>query len=355
MKFLGSVIGLIGMVHAGYIGSYTARLGPADHYSSRGIRLEDPADILRQDRANYYRFGIRDSEDTGCGWFASQNRRSAMERMFRDGSIPPDLANAIRNGTPLVRVEVHSDHIDIEPAATPSTAATPADTPRTSLSLLRKVLANDALQRLSTHTRTDRLGFDTSDLRHRLAGVYFASEGDRTVAWVVLASSPREEFECHACMPTLSFFVYARERALAWRPVGSAYSVFNGGSGYGEPPAEAEMALVHIAPKQVALAIRTGYSHMGWQTEGYTLIAREGKRARRHFFTTMAVNNTDALEAEKSDWNSTVRLRPGSGPFYDIHLHRKGTFKGKPIDYTVIYRCDNGGCRPDREDPVTEN
>jgi hypothetical protein len=47
-----------------YTETYTARLSPADHYNSNGVRLHSAAAIIRQDRANYYVYGIRDSEDT---------------------------------------------------------------------------------------------------------------------------------------------------------------------------------------------------------------------------------------------------------------------------------------------------
>jgi len=356
-RVLGVIIGLTGAFYAGYIGSYTARLGPADHISSRGLPLEKASDILQQDRANYYRFGVRDPEDSGCGWFRARAHRAAIGRMLPTASMPPELRNAIRHASPLVRVEVYDDHLEIRRAErTPKAHAAARPVPNPSadtVGTLRRVLTDDALRQLRTHARSDRLGFDTADLRHRPAGVYFAREGNRTVAWVVLASSPRKNFECHACMPTLSVFIYTQERAQAWRPIGNAYAVFTGGSGYGEPPAEDEMALVHIASDRVALAIRTEYTHMGWETGGYSLIGQEGGRARKLFATTMSTNNTGSLDAERSDWTSTIRIRPGSGPFYDIHLHRKGTLRSAPIDHNVTYRYDGHTYRPEQEDPVT--
>ena len=41
-----------------YTETYTARLSPADHYNSNGVRLHSAAAIIRQDRANYYVYGI---------------------------------------------------------------------------------------------------------------------------------------------------------------------------------------------------------------------------------------------------------------------------------------------------------
>jgi len=356
-KILILIIGLIGLTSARPIGHYTARIGPADHTSSRGIPLEHVSDILQQDRANYYRFGVRDPDDTGCGYFASRRHRANLGWMLRRGSIDPGLARVIREETPLISVDIHHDHIDVHraeraPRILPAASAPPPAVTDT-IDTLRRVLTDDALRQLHTHARSDRMGFETADLRHRPAGIYFAREGNRTVAWVVLASSPRTDFECHACKPALSVFVYAQERAQAWRPVGRAWQVFSGGSGYGVPPEEKEMALVHIAPDRVALSIRTAGMHMGWETETYTLIGVEKDRAQTLLATLLKENNAGTLEKEKTDWSSTIHIRPGHGRCYDILLHRTGTLRGAPIDYTITYRCDGHTYRPEQADPVT--
>ena len=44
---------------ASYIESYTARLIARDHYNNNGERLESAAAIIRQNRANFYVYGIR--------------------------------------------------------------------------------------------------------------------------------------------------------------------------------------------------------------------------------------------------------------------------------------------------------
>ena len=58
---------------AGYIESYTARLIDRDHYNSNGERLESAAAIIRQNRANFYVYGIRTDEDDRIR-FSAANR-----------------------------------------------------------------------------------------------------------------------------------------------------------------------------------------------------------------------------------------------------------------------------------------
>ena len=42
---------------------YTAKLSPRDHLNSKGEKLTTIGKIIRQDRANYNSFKIRDEED----------------------------------------------------------------------------------------------------------------------------------------------------------------------------------------------------------------------------------------------------------------------------------------------------
>lgn len=89
------------------IESYTARLSEADHFNSNGERLTSPAAIIRQDRANYHKFGVRDPEDEGDGYFSSVANRALMERLLERGRTTGSARRAIVDGTPLVHIEVY--------------------------------------------------------------------------------------------------------------------------------------------------------------------------------------------------------------------------------------------------------
>ena len=89
------------------IESYVALLSEADHFNSSGQRLTSAAAIIRQDRANYHRFGIRDPEDEEDTLFADEQNRQALERMLERGHADPGVLSRIVNGTVLVRVNVY--------------------------------------------------------------------------------------------------------------------------------------------------------------------------------------------------------------------------------------------------------
>lgn len=94
--------------------TYFARLGPADHFNSRGERLRDIAAIIRQDRANFHAFGIRDEDDQGDRFFADKANRGRLEQMLRNGRVSPAARHAILNETPIIYVEVYDDWIEVD-------------------------------------------------------------------------------------------------------------------------------------------------------------------------------------------------------------------------------------------------
>lgn len=91
------------------IESYTAYLSEADHFNSNGQRLTSAAAIIRQDRANFHRFGRGDPGDEGDRFFANIDNRAALERMLERGRAAPGVINAIVNRTPLIRVDIYRD------------------------------------------------------------------------------------------------------------------------------------------------------------------------------------------------------------------------------------------------------
>ena len=88
------------------VASYKAHLSAQDHFSSSGSRLSDAASVIRQDRANFHKFGLRDAQDQSDDFFANSSNREALEQMLKRGNISPGLSEAIINGRPFVIVKV---------------------------------------------------------------------------------------------------------------------------------------------------------------------------------------------------------------------------------------------------------
>lgn len=92
---------------------YVARIGPQDHFNSRGVRLDNAAAIIRQDRANLYAFGRGDPEDETDSFFRSRENRALMEQMLRAGNSSSSAVRAIVNGTPLIQVLIYEDYVEV--------------------------------------------------------------------------------------------------------------------------------------------------------------------------------------------------------------------------------------------------
>lgn len=88
------------------IEEYNAYIGQDDLFNSDGMQLTQPWQVIRQDRANYHRFGISQPGDDGDSFFASAKNRERAERMIRNGTITRDARNAILGGDVTINVQI---------------------------------------------------------------------------------------------------------------------------------------------------------------------------------------------------------------------------------------------------------
>ena len=100
--------------NTGLIESYVTRIGHQDKFSSRGVRLEKAEEIIRQDRANYYKFYKRDAEDRPDQFFSGRKNRALLERMVRRGGLSQRVKRAIIYNSPLIRVNVYTNYVLVD-------------------------------------------------------------------------------------------------------------------------------------------------------------------------------------------------------------------------------------------------
>ena len=83
------------------LGSYVARISDRDHQASDGYELSTAAQMVRQDRAYWHKFGSGDRDDEGDRWFrtnAQRERLQAMlERSRRDEPERPGAPSSMAN------------------------------------------------------------------------------------------------------------------------------------------------------------------------------------------------------------------------------------------------------------------
>ena len=105
--------------HADYLCSYQARISGRDKFNSKGtpvvsgINKSSVAAAIRQDRANYHMWNVRDDEDTGDCAFASTKNRERLQNMLLRGNISKRAMREIYSGTPLIQVDVYTDYVNV--------------------------------------------------------------------------------------------------------------------------------------------------------------------------------------------------------------------------------------------------
>lgn len=85
---------------------YNAYIGDEDLYNSSGEALTEPWQVIRQDRANYHRYGVRQPGDEGDSFFASAKNREKAERMLEYGTIENRAARALLRGGSVINVQI---------------------------------------------------------------------------------------------------------------------------------------------------------------------------------------------------------------------------------------------------------
>jgi len=95
------------------IAVYCTSISENDKSSSDGFALTDAGSILRQDRANFHKFGYRDPGDESDRYFTSAGNRALLPKLLAAGVTDPSILKKIVKGTPHVCVSVYKGWLDV--------------------------------------------------------------------------------------------------------------------------------------------------------------------------------------------------------------------------------------------------
>lgn len=100
--------------------SYRAKISDNDKKNSAGTSLTSAGvskaslgAIIRQDRANYHQFKVRDVEDEGDCLFSDKQMRAKIDSMISSSLIDPKVIESIVVKNPVVTVAVYEDKLVI--------------------------------------------------------------------------------------------------------------------------------------------------------------------------------------------------------------------------------------------------
>jgi hypothetical protein len=86
--------------------SYQTYLSDQDHFNSRGQRLATAAQVIRRDRINHHRSGLKDAGDEDESFFEDKDNRAEIEQLLERGRTQPDVLSQIVSGTPHVQITI---------------------------------------------------------------------------------------------------------------------------------------------------------------------------------------------------------------------------------------------------------
>lgn len=107
---------------------YGTEISSKDRVSSKGVRLTTLRQILRQDRANYYKFNKRDSNDQSDGFFTSAKNRQIFDTA-KITITPENISKSLKqkilgSGSVLITVFILDNNlIDIQEGLPPPNAS----------------------------------------------------------------------------------------------------------------------------------------------------------------------------------------------------------------------------------------
>ncbi len=93
--------------------SYCTQISDNDKFASDGFKLTDAASIIRQDRANYHKFKMRDQHDEGDRTFRTAEARSRIPGLLDNGGTDPSVFRAIVRSNPYICVDVYRNSMEV--------------------------------------------------------------------------------------------------------------------------------------------------------------------------------------------------------------------------------------------------
>ncbi len=95
--FFAIVVFFSEQAHASCIVDYKTTISNIDRHNSKGVRLRTVGAILRQDRANFHRFKLKDPGDEGDSALWHPKRRAIFERAVNNRLPSPINKNILGN------------------------------------------------------------------------------------------------------------------------------------------------------------------------------------------------------------------------------------------------------------------
>ena len=202
----------------------------------------------------------------------------------------------------------------------------------------QKSAENIIMDRLKRYGGAGAYGFDRLrgvPLRHSIIGFYDVPYFAKKIRIAITASVPTQRYECHACAPKISFFLFETQ-GKNWVFV-RAHINKDGMGTWRTPPNKDTFRITRIGKKEYGLWVKTGGTWQGYGEEYASLYHFSSDGVRGIANLHIAEDDSGAHEHPSVGWKSTYHFQLSNKPFYDLIVHTTGRKDNRPIDQTVTY------------------
>lgn len=204
---------------------------------------------------------------------------------------------------------------------------------------VKKSMENQTLAALQKYGKAQQYGFQKTELlRHDILGFYNYKYLDREAQLVIAYTKPIKNYECHACAPKLSFFVFG-EKGGQYEMMISQINALSFGS-WGDSPSRDEIKVVELGKDSFGFTIEGGGTGQGWNQESINIFLPIEGKFQQVLYVETSSNNGGTGSDVITDWTSTISYKEGSGTLYDIVVQTSGVDDNKKFSKTTTYIFD---------------
>jgi hypothetical protein len=182
-------------------------------------------------------------------------------------------------------------------------------------------------------------GFERSEhvvMQHSLIGFYPILSSKDPMQLIIASSKPKSEYDCHACAPKMSFFLFviADGKWVLDRSYINAHSM----GSWGEAPESKAYQVIRLNTDEYGLFLKASSAEQGYLTKSIWVYAFGAKELKQIFKAEVEADDSATGKPPRDIWSAKFAFQKGKGRYYDIVLYKQGVEEGKPIKKEIVYR-----------------
>jgi TIR domain len=180
----------------------------------------------------------------------------------------------------------------------------------------------------------NRLPWQRLRMRNDLLRDYYVRYRKREMMVVVTASTD-QGVDCHACAPRLSLFEFSKIR-FGWG-LDQCFPAVTRWGQWGSVGKD-QVSVRCLGDDNYGLFLEQTEMHQGILSAATSIQARIGDRYQEVLPLQTSEMDGGTLTPGANDWQSIIKILPGTNAFYDLLVQRRGTRESRQFEETELFR-----------------